>query len=300
MSVLATDVGCDMHLDISTGKRLSLVSASAFSYEALTEAYNQTRVDYIVPMPMNAAKLREYVETYDVDLEASAVVIDDGQILALGMLGVREGRAWITRLGVVRSNRRQGVGWALTTHLVEQACQKNADYIVIEVIDDNFPACSLFSKRGFKPVRELLVLRRPPGSLNIKPPEAKIETLSYADAVQLLKERNSKPSWIDEYESLLNAGNLSAFYATLADGSQGWLVYQNTVFQLSRLVIQTEVGNQLNVGRTLLYHLHTEHPVQDTKVENLPTNDPHEPAFKELGYLVTFRRIEMILPLSGN
>jgi ribosomal protein S18 acetylase RimI-like enzyme len=298
MTVLATDVVCDMHLDISTGKRLSLVPASIFSYEELTEAYNQTRVDYIVPMPMNATKLREYVETYDVDLEASAVVIDGGQILALGMLGVRENRAWITRLGVVRSNRRQGVGWALVTYLVKQARQKNADYIVIEVIDDNFPARSLFTKKGFKPIRELLVLRRPPGSLKITPPDAKVEMLSYIDAVQLLKRRISKPSWIDEYESLLNAGNLSAFQATLADGSQGWLVYQNTVFQLTRLVIQTEVGNQLDVGKTLLYHLHTEHPVQDTKTENLPTNDPHWPAFKESGYLVTFRRVEMMLSLE--
>jgi ribosomal protein S18 acetylase RimI-like enzyme len=298
MTVLATDVVCDMHLDISTGKRLSLVSASTFCYEELTEAYNQTRVDYIVPMPMNAAKLQEYVETYDVDLEASAVVIDDAQILALGMLGVRENRAWITRLGVVRSNRRQGVGWALVTYLIEQARQKNADYIVIEVIDDNLPALSLFAKKGFKPVRELLVLRRPPGSLKIKPPDAEVEMLSYTDAVQLLKRRISKPSWIDEYESLLNAGNLSAFQATLADGSQGWLVYQNTVFQLTRLVIQTEVGNQLDVGKTLLYHLHTEHPVQDTKTENLPTNDPHWPAFKESGYLVTFRRVEMMLSLE--
>lgn len=298
MSVLATNLVCDMYFDISASKRLRLVPSSNFSYEELTEAYNQTRVDYIVPMPMNAAKLREYVETYDVDLDASAVVIDGDQMLALGMLGVRESRAWITRLGVVRSNRRQGVGGALVTYLVEQARRKNADHIVIEVIDDNFPALSLFAKKGFKPVRDLFVLRRPPSSLKIKPPEAKIKMLSYTDAVQLLKRRNSKPSWIDEYESLLNAGNLSAFHATLADGSQGWLVYQNTVFQLSRLVIQTEVGNQLAVGKTLLHHLHTEHPVQDTKTENLPTNDPHWPAFKELGYLVTFQRIEMMLSLK--
>jgi ribosomal protein S18 acetylase RimI-like enzyme len=300
MTILAIDTARNLHFNTSTGETLTLVSANAYSYEELTEAYNQTRVDYIVPMPMNAAKLREYVETYDVDMEASAVVIDGGQILALGMLGIREGRAWITRLGVVRSNRRKGVGWALVTYLVQQARQKNCNYIVIEVIDDNIPAHSLFTKKGFRPVRELLVLRRPPGPVNTQPPEAKIETLSYSDAVKLLKKRYSKPSWLDEYESMLNAGNLSGFYATLADGSQGWLVYQNTVFQLSRLVIQTEVGSQLSVGRALLHRLHTEHPVQDTKTENLPANDPHWSAFKELGYLMTFRRIEMILPLKQS
>ncbi|MBN1993388.1 MAG: GNAT family N-acetyltransferase [Anaerolineae bacterium] len=298
MTILIPDRVRTAHLSLSTNPSFHLIPASAFTYEELTEAYNQTRVDYIVPMPMNAARLREYVETYDVDMDASAVAVEDDHMLALGMLGVREGRAWITRLGVVRSNRRQGVGWTLVTHLVEQACQKKAAYIVIEVIDDNLPAYSLFSKKGFKPVRELLVLRRPPANVKITPPAAKIETLSYAEAVQLLQKRAAKASWIDEYESLLNAGNLSAFRATLTDGSEGWLVYQNTVFQLSRLVMQTEVGSQLNIGRALLHYLHTVHPVQDTKTENLPANDPHWPAFKELGYLVSFRRVEMVLPLK--
>ena len=150
MSILATNTVRNLHLSTSTGTKVALVPASTFSYEELTEAYNQTRVDYIVPMPMNAAKLREYVETYDVDMDASAVVVDGDQMLALGMLGVRKGRAWITRLGVIRSNRRQGVGWTLVTHLIEQACQKNADYITLEVIDDNLPAYSLFIKKGFK------------------------------------------------------------------------------------------------------------------------------------------------------
>ncbi|MBN1221161.1 MAG: GNAT family N-acetyltransferase [Anaerolineae bacterium] len=298
MSILVAQTVHESYVNILPGRQIKLIPASVFSYEELTEAYNQTRVDYIVPMPMNAAKLQEYVETYDVDMDASAVVVEGSQILALGMLGVREGRAWITRLGVIRSNRRQHVGWTLVSHLIDQARQKKANHIIIEVIDDNLPALSLFSKKDFKPTRELLVLRRPPASVKITPPEAKVETLSYTDAVQLLRQRSSKPSWIDEYESLINAGNLSAFYATLTDGSEGWLVYQNTVFQLGRLVLQTEIGSQIDVASALLCHLHAQHPVQDTKTENLPANDPHWPAFKRLDYLMTFRRVEMVLSLS--
>jgi hypothetical protein len=36
---------------------IKLVKASEYSVEELTEAYNQTRVDYMVPMPMNKARL---------------------------------------------------------------------------------------------------------------------------------------------------------------------------------------------------------------------------------------------------
>ncbi len=142
---------------------IELIPASNFSYEELTDAYNHTRVDYIVPMPMNAAKLREYVEAYDVDMDASAVAVDGYELLGLAMLGVREGRAWITRLGVIRSNRRRRTGWTLVTHLIEQARQKKVNYVIIEVIEDNLPAYNLFVKKGFKETRKLLVLRRPPG-----------------------------------------------------------------------------------------------------------------------------------------
>jgi ribosomal protein S18 acetylase RimI-like enzyme len=274
---------------------IDLIPASAFSFEELTEAYNHTRVDYMVPMPMNAARLREYTQIYDVDMASSVVAVDGNEILGLAMLGVRQKRAWITRLGVIRSKRRQGTGWRMSAHLVEQARQKNADYVAIEVIKNNLPAESLFTKMGFKMTRELLVLRRPPGPPKTESPRAQVIRLGYSESRHLLENRQAKPTWIDENESLLNAGNLSAFYAILEDGSKGWLVYQNTVFQLGRLVIQTEEGHSLQVGRALLHHLHHVHSAQDTKTENLPKDDPHWPAFKEIGYLEVFDRIEMIL-----
>lgn len=277
---------------------VDLIPASAFSLEELTEAYNHTRVDYLVPMPMNAARLREYVETYDVDMDCSVVAVDGNEVLGLAMLGVREQRAWITRLGIIRSKRRQGTGWQLVTHLLDHARQKNINRVIIEVIKNNVPAHSLFQKAGFCETRELLVLRRPPSPVKIKPPPAEIKTVGYAEAIHLLENRASIPSWIDERESLINAGNLAGFYVILADGSKGWLVYQNTVFQLGRLVIQTDEGDPLNVGRALLHHLHSVHPAQDTKTENLPKADPHWPAFQEMGYLEVFDRVEMRLQLK--
>lgn len=279
---------------------LALIPASAFSYDELTEAYNRTRVDYIVPMPMNTTRLKEYITTYDINLDASVVAVDGNEVLGLSMLGVREKRAWISRLGVIRTNRRQRTGWTMVNHMVAQARQHGVDYIIIEVINDNYPAQQMFLKKGFEITRQLLVLRRPPGPVKLELPTATIETLDEAAAVELLKQRRSKPSWIDEYESLVNAGNLAVYRAKLADGSHGWLIYQNSAFQLGRLVIQTEVGDPISVGKVLLGHLHKNYPLQDTKTENLPVDDPHWPAFRELGYLEIFRRNEMLLPFTAE
>ena len=56
---------------------MKIVPASHYTFEQLTEAYNQTRVDYLVPMPMNVARLREYAHAYDVDLDGSCVAVDE-------------------------------------------------------------------------------------------------------------------------------------------------------------------------------------------------------------------------------
>jgi ribosomal protein S18 acetylase RimI-like enzyme len=276
---------------------LKLAPTSQFTYEELTQAYNQTRVDYIVPMPMNAARLREYVHCYDVDLEASAVVIEDDQILGLAMLAMRPGHAWITRLGVLPVKRKRGSGQLLMEYLITQARRLRVAYVLLEVIKNNMPAHRLFRKLGFRELRELMIIRRPPGPPPDEVPPYTVQTLDYHQTVGLLHQRSSAPSWLDETPSLINAGNLKALRVQLESGERGWLVYQVTVFQLGRLVLQTEVGDPYRVGLVLAHALHTRHPATDTKSENMPVDDPHWPALQHMGYLESFRRIEMRLDL---
>ena len=277
---------------------VELVPANRYTFEELTAAYNQTRVDYIVPMPMNAARLREYVHNYDVDMDASAVAVEGEQILGLVMLGVRPGHTWITRLGVLPVKRRRGAGQILMEYLIAQSRRLKVGYILLEVIKGNLPAYYLFRKLGFNQVRELLVLRRPPGPPARDVAPYTVEALDYHHALALLDQRQSLPSWLDETPSLKNAGSLAALRVELQTGDRGWLVYQNRVFQLSRLVLQTEFGDPHQVALALAHALHARHPAQDTSTENLPADDPHWPALQELGYLESFRRIEMRLDLG--
>ena len=88
----------------------TLVPASQFSIQSLTDAYNQTRVDYMVPMPLNAARLTEYIQIYDIDMERSVVAVNDGNVLGINMIGLRRDQTWITRLGVLPHERRHGAG----------------------------------------------------------------------------------------------------------------------------------------------------------------------------------------------
>lgn len=265
--------------------------------QALTDAYNQARVDYIVPMPMNVARLREYIVNYDVDLERSVVALVGSDVMGLAMLGVRPHHTWITRLGVLPNRRRCGAGEAMMRYLVDQSHAIGADYVMLEVIKNNEPAYRLFRKLGFEETRELLILRRPPGPPDQVVPAYSVVLNGETRALELLRSRTSVPSWLDDYPSLEHAGDLHALAVELADGSRGWLVYQSTIFQLGRLVPQTVRGDPEMVARVLCHALHAHHPVQDTKTENMPADDPHLPGFLAIGYFESFRRIEMRLDL---
>ena len=277
-----------------TNTSVKLIPVSQFTDEQLAAIYNQTRVDYLVPMPMNAARLGEYIKTYDVSREHSLVAIaHDGEMLGVNMLGLRKGRAWITRLGVLPTTRRHGVGRILMESLIQNAANLSVNFTMLEVIKHNTPAHQLFLKLGFYEVGELLVLRRSPLTRAVDPIVADAQRFDRADALVLVGHDRGTQPWTNQSESLFNAFEVSGLHLTLADGSRGWLVYQRQKFLLTRFAFKTEVGDPATVAYALLSHLHHQYPRLDTQVENIQVNDPHLPAFYKMGYVEAFRRIEM-------
>ncbi len=282
---------------------ISLLPASQFSLEQLVAIYNRTRVDYLIPMPMNAARLAEYIHAYDVSLENSLVAVQDGDPLGVAMLGVRPGRAWITRLGVIPDTRRRGTGQALMNGLLEEAEKLGLRFSMLEVIKNNTPAHQLFLKLGFYEVGELLVLRRSPTLAPPEPIVAEAQRLERNESLDLVgRDRGTQP-WTNQSESLFNAQDVSGLRLMLTDGSEGWLVYQRQKFTLTRFVYKTESGDPVIMAAAFLSHLHAQYPRLDTQLENIQVNDPHLPAFYKMGYVEAFRRIEMWrgpLPASLN
>ncbi|HKY52865.1 MAG TPA: GNAT family N-acetyltransferase [Anaerolineales bacterium] len=276
---------------------IEFISAEQFTLQELTDLYNQTRVDYLVPMPMNASRLEEYIRDFDIALSQSCVArAGDGPMLGLCMLGIRPNRAWITRLGVLPATRRHGVGSALMDCMLENASRLGAKTTQLEVIKNNLPAYHLFSCKDFKEAGEYLVMRRAPYATP-EPLRGDIHWLDSDRALEALQAYQYHLTWINALESMRNARDVEGLHLTLPDGSAGWLVYRNTKFTLrstlSHLIIYTEQGNPIEVGTQLLLNLHTHYSHHDTYAENIHKDDPHLAAFQALGYFENFSRIEM-------
>ena len=277
---------------------MKLVPASDFSYEQLVDAYNRTRVDYVVPMPMNAARLQEYARVYDVSLSRSMVAMNGDVMLGLGMLGARDGRSWITRLGVLPEGRRQGTGQAIMDELIRQSHLLEVDTIWLEVIKGNAPAHTLFCKYDFAETRELIVARRAPNLHAEIPDDIRVKSvtpLDHEDAIILLSHRRQNPNWLNEIESFHHVKNLSALVIELLDGGCGWVTYHAGLLQLTRVCVEVTAGDPVDVTAAILHILHQRHKRQDTITENLLDDEIWE-GFKTAGYFEAFRRIEMKRP----
>lgn len=273
-----------------------LIPASRFSIDELTDIYNQTRVDYMIPMPMNAARLAEYIQSYDVDLENSFVAAEGNVMRGVAMLGSRKDRTWITRLGVIPTTRRGGVGEALCRRLLEQSEKMGVGFSMLEVIKNNVPAHQLFLKLGFYEVGELLILRRSPSRQTQQlhmPVVADARRLERYETLDLIGYNRGTQPWTNQSESMANADSVFGMRLTLPDGSTGWIAYQREKFTLTHFIYKTEVGDPAEMAYAFLSHLHHQYPRLDTHIENIQANDPHLPGFYKMGYVESFRRIEM-------
>lgn len=252
-------------------------------------------------MPMTPARLKEYIDTYDVNLPASCVVIDGEEpelIMGLGMLGVRENRSWITRVGVLPYTRKLGAGSHIIDELILTSEKLGIEFTWLEVISGNEPAHRLFVRNRFKQTRELMVLRRPPGTKieaeGELPSPKTIETIDRTAAIQQMVFEDERPNWLNQSETFQNVSKLEVRKLVFANGWEGWVFYEKTLLQLKRVFVQVLSGPADKVTARVLAWLHREFPMPDAACENFEVNDPRIQGYLRVGYFESFRRIEMV------
>ena len=158
----------------------------------------------------------------------------------------------------------------------------------------------MFLKFGFEKIRDLLVVRRPPKphAEGTQPLVHDLTQLDEDDIPDYLATREPGASWVEETASLLNAGDLKGIHVQMGEG-HGWAVFMATRFQLQHIVLWSTEADYDEIMYALLYYIHELYPNRDTKVENVPADHPTWKAYHAHGYVVDFRRVEMLLTLDS-
>jgi GNAT superfamily N-acetyltransferase len=258
-----------------------LCAASSLSPGELAALFTRAYEGYYVPVQVDEAAVEFLVRTFDLDLDASLVAVDDGEPVGLVNLGVRGGGGWIGGLGVVAEARRRGIGRTLMEAVHEHARARGIREISLEVIEANEPAYRLYDALGYDFLRWVQIGSLDPAEGNALPDED-----WQAAHTRILELRTEREPWQRDDDTLrhyddmrgLTAGTGAAVFRATPDG---------------RVVLMQFAGDG-DAARAILESLRTLGPVS---VFNVPEEDPVLVALKDLGGSIALRQREMSLTL---
>ncbi len=241
---------------------------------------------YLVPFSIDARTLGFMVDAYGLDLDASRIALLDGVPVGLANVAVRGDRAWIGGIGVTPFGRRRGIGERLLRAVIDQARERGARTVQLEVIEGNAPALALYEKIGFEHVRHVDVW------ILDADPEAHggaADTDLEAAHERIRSVRGADEPWQRDDETLARLRSLEPPLRALGDDGGAAIVRPTTV---ALSVIQ--IGADEPAARVLLETLRREGSVNAL---NLPDDEPAAQAFRALGGRVAVRQREMALSL---
>ena len=253
---------------------LDLRSARSLAPGERAELFTAAYEGYVLPFHIDEEQLAFMDTAFDLDLEASRVAFRDGEAIGLANLGLRGEDAWIGGVGVVPRARRSGVGEVLMRAVHEQAQERGARRIWLEVIRENLGAVALYEKLGYERTQDVEVWTLPAADGDHTGHEVPV-----AEARARLPER--REPWQRADATLAHYQDLRGFVTDTG----AMLFCLRSSAQLQRYAGDPE---------PLLRALRT---FKDVSVLNLPVDDPAARVLRELGGSVVVLQHAMLLEL---
>jgi N-acetylglutamate synthase-like GNAT family acetyltransferase len=144
---------------------LTTISALEYSLVKTTKVLNHGFSDYIVPVQMGLEQLNSMLKVDSVDLGESQIVIREGEAIGVALIAKRGWNCRLAGMAITPTARGQGVGRFLLKKVIADARERKDRQMVLEVIEENAPAVSLYKNSGFRQIRKLVSysLEKPTG-----------------------------------------------------------------------------------------------------------------------------------------
>ena len=271
---------------------MTLLPATALDLSALAELFSACFSDYVVPMRMDAAALRDHVETHAIDLECSRLVVGERPV-AFALIARRGETGWVGGMGTVASHRRRGLGTRALVSGIDAARERGCSSVWLEVIDSNQAAARLYAKLGFEVKRELIVWSLS-ATGNDPPPARRVEPDTAAGWI--VANRRTREPWQRADETL-------AQMRARGTEMRGLIVERNrsmssaVVFREDQdkvTVLQIAATDEASAADALLAAARGR---RDLRLANVPVDDVSSRALRSLGAQPVVTQHEMRLRL---
>ena len=268
--------------------------------QEFVRAVNLAYSDYFVPIALSVRSFDDLAARESVNLSASGAALVDGKIVGMGLLGVREGHAWIGGMGVVPAYRRQGIARQIMHYLIAQAARCGVRSVQLEVIVENTHAHHLYRMCGFKDVRQLYVLAcGPRHGLPVQPtPNGLTFDAERVGALvhHLDSFQGDRRPWQREPVVFdLIGRQVEALAARAGKALRGVCLHIGDSYHRGLLDCKAATPE---AGRALIGTLLARYPDAQFTYLNIAEDDPLLPLFREAGFATSVSQIEMFLYLD--
>lgn len=127
-----------------------------YTFSEIADLLNRGFSDYFVEFHFNEATLSSLIRMDGVDLNASRVILEEETPIGVGLVARR---GWTTRVAamtIIPTMRGQGAGQYLLETLINEANARHEHRMILEVIEINEPAVTLYQQCGFEIVQRLV------------------------------------------------------------------------------------------------------------------------------------------------
>jgi len=237
----------------------------------------------------------------------SFAAFDNGAIVAFTLNGTGTFNgiltAYDTGTGTAKEYRRQGIAKKIFTYSLPFLKDAGIRQYLLEVLQNNRKAISIYRKLGFKVTREFNCFRQSIGNINNqtaikKTVDCKIEQVNTDSIRQVQTYCDFSPSWQNSIDSIeRGASDLVCTGAFLAGKMVGHCVFDVHTGDVTQIAVQSEYRREGIATRLLqvaMGHMKTDF----IKVLNINSVNQTLPAFlKSKNIPLTSKQFEMILTL---
>ncbi|MFP2912224.1 GNAT family N-acetyltransferase, partial [Pyxidicoccus sp. 3LFB2] len=135
---------------------MELTPASDLSLRALSTLFARAFEGYFVTIPDAPLLFDARVRGEHISLAESRIARVDGEPVGLVLMARRGRVSRVAGMGLVPSHRNRKLGASLLLPLMDEARARGDTRMVLEVIEQNTPAVTLYERLGFQRMRRLV------------------------------------------------------------------------------------------------------------------------------------------------
>lgn len=274
-------------------------------FDILFQGFEKAFADYEIHFEKEEVRSMLKRRGYNPKLSFAAFVNDEIVAFTLNGTGIFNGipTAYDTGTGTVEEYRGKGIAREIFMYSIPYLKKAGIRQYLLEVLQNNTKAISVYRKLGFETTRELDCFRQTKENISdmvetgqipqIKIVPMEIENISHASAFC-----DFYPSWQNSMASLERAdSDLICLGAFISDELVGYCVFDPVTGDLSQIAVKREYRRK-KIASCLLREMTIRTTSNIIKVLNVSSDDHSLPAFLyKKNVEMTVKQFEMILLL---